>query len=386
MFVTQYMNAVKSLSIDDKYMLIYGDESSNNKVTVHKVKLQLLMCLVNYAMKNILWWSLTGLLTGYIAMIIVQTYLAREKTGGDQTTKETTELGLYRRTPLWRILWAAIKRGTLVVMVTLIILLLCNLYYITEQQVDPAVLNGVSDDPYMFTFIFMTAPRRGDPDYLTGTLESYLTHWPANPAPHSLYDRTQAIVYTHFTDHIQYDKAMERFAHDPKGQRYLTWVREHGSELNQRLHVSKALRLATEKYQSTYVALMEDDFPVCGSKEWHTIQTVIYNANQQVPDHCGVFVGTGGSGLFLKPHIARLASELLLTYTDMPTDIIIQKCLMGELKECNQCSQTLVTSKTLLMYHIGYNTSTSRDRIYKKNEFQCGWRHPFNGDPSVITI
>lgn len=83
------------------------------------------------------------------------------------------------------------------------------------------------------------------------------------------------------------------------------------------------------------------------------------------------------SGLFLKPDIARLTADLLLTYADMPPDIIIQKCLMGQLSECSMCRDTLVTSKTLLMYHIGYNTSTSDDRVYKQDEFQCGWRHPF---------
>lgn len=83
------------------------------------------------------------------------------------------------------------------------------------------------------------------------------------------------------------------------------------------------------------------------------------------------------SGLFLKPELARMAAQILLKYVDMPPDIIIQRCLMGQLAECAACSDSLVTSKTLLMYHIGYNTSTSEDRIYKKDEFQCGWRHPF---------
>lgn len=83
------------------------------------------------------------------------------------------------------------------------------------------------------------------------------------------------------------------------------------------------------------------------------------------------------SGVFMKPEIAKLSSELLLKYDKTPPDIVIQQCLRGELDECSQCAQTLVTSKTLLMYHIGYNTSTSEDRLYKKDEFQCGWRHPF---------
>lgn len=68
---------------------------------------------------------------------------------------------------------------------------------------------------------------------------------------------------------------------------------------------------------------------------------------------------------------------MLLKYGSMPPDIVIQKCLMGELPECAVCKDTLVTSKTLFMYHIGYNISTSDDRVYRKDEFQCGWRHPF---------
>jgi hypothetical protein len=83
------------------------------------------------------------------------------------------------------------------------------------------------------------------------------------------------------------------------------------------------------------------------------------------------------SGLIMKPNIARKASKLLLQYQDMPPDIILQKCLLGELEECQECSNNLVSSKRLLMHHIGYNASTSDERSYKKNEFQCGWRHPF---------
>jgi hypothetical protein len=223
----------------------------------------------------------------------------------------------------------------------------------------------------------MTAPRRGDPAYLTRTIESYLANWPEYPTSDSPYSRMQAIIFTHFSSHVQYDLAQEYFSKTIKGQRYLKWVREEGEELNQRLHVSKALSYATQTWPSTYYSLMEDDFPVCGQKQWREIETVIYKAEKNVPHHCGVFVGTGGSGLFLKPNVARLASQLLLEYTDTPPDIIIQKCLRGELLECSQCLDSLVISKTLLMYHIGYNTSTSHDRSYKKNDFQCGWRHPF---------
>ncbi|KAI8338920.1 hypothetical protein BC941DRAFT_262705 [Chlamydoabsidia padenii] len=416
---------IQSVSIDDKYILIFGnDEDSNYKLTIRKVSLQLAMLLVNYTVKNILWWSLTGLLTGYMATLLIQTTcLAREEDGHYYLTHPTDDqeqqtagsldggsmmdekqamasswnglLEPYRRTPLWRLLWSAVKRGTLVMMITLPLLLICNAYYTREHFVDELTLNELlNKDPYLFSFVIMTAPRRGDPPFLTQTLQSYLDQWPLLPPSDdttfairpSLYDRIQVFVYTHFSNHAGYDRAFEQFAQDPKGQRYIKWIREPGDVWNHRLHISSALQHATANDSSAYVALLEDDFPICGRHAWREIENVIYEANIQVPGHCGVFVGTGGSGLFLKPDIATLVSRLLLQYTDIPPDIVIQKCLLGELDECRACSQTLVASKTLLMHHIGFNASTSEDRKYKKNEFQCGWRHPFNGDPDVITL
>lgn len=288
---------------------MYGSEDSNHQVTVRKFVLQLLMCLVNYTVKNILWWSLTGLLTGYIATIVIQTCLAaRQRKWDDEddsssssidfwttrTKDESVGFDLERRVPLWRVLWSAVKKGAVVLMITLPLLLLCNAYYTRETFVDPAALNQVTHDRYMFTFVVMTAPRRGDPPFLSQTLESYIANWPANPEPGSLYDRLQAIVYTHFTNHTQYDLAKARFSADSRGQRYFKWVREEGNVFDQRLHVSKALSLAADNYQSTYIALLEDDFPICGKNEWRQIENVIYGANQRVPGHCGVFVGTGG--------------------------------------------------------------------------------------------
>ncbi|KAI9316410.1 hypothetical protein BX666DRAFT_1950322 [Dichotomocladium elegans] len=380
---------VQSLSINDKYILMYGPDESNQKITIRKFVLQLLMCLVNYAVKNILWWSLTGLLIGYLATIVIQTSLIHQRIQwsndgieGIQGKMESPN----RRIPLWRSLWLAVKKGAIVVMVTLSVLLLCNAYHSRETPIDPATLNQLTHDRYMFTFIVMTAPRRGEPAFLSQTLESYLENWPMNPEPGTLYDRIHALVYTHFTNHSQFDAARDRFSADVRGQKYLKWVREEGTTFDQRLHVSKALSLAADSFQSTYIALLEDDFPICGRNEWRHIENVVFAANQHVPGHCGVFVGTGGSGLFMKPKIAKRVSGLLHKYTDKPPDIVIQDCLAGLLPECSECKHTMVTSKRLLMYHIGFNTSTSHDRKYKKHDFQCGWRHPFNGDPNVITL
>jgi hypothetical protein len=287
---------IQSLNIDDKYILMYGND---HRFTVRKVTLQIIMCLVNYAVKNILWWSLTGLLTGFIATIVIQTWLAQDKHWDQQEKDNDLPLdmtrGHYRPLPLWRTLRDAFRKSALVLLAILPFLFICNGFYTREQFVESSTLNQLSYDRYMFTFVIMTAPRRGNPPFLTRTLDSYIQNWPEEvPEKGTLYDRIQTIVYTHFTNHLEFDRAKNRFESTQRGQRYLKWIREEGDTLDQRGHVSKALSLAADLYQSTYVALVEDDFPVCGNKEWKQIESVIYEANIKSPNHCGVFVGTGG--------------------------------------------------------------------------------------------
>ncbi|CAG8525999.1 6557_t:CDS:2 [Dentiscutata erythropus] len=275
-----------------------------------------------------------------------------------------------------------------IILIACFLLLFCNYFYTRPNFVGEATLNKIfPDDRFLLSFLLMTAPRRGDPDFLLRTIDSYLNNFPDKPGVRSLYKRTQLIVYTHFSNHPIFDKARSIYANDLKAQNYLRFHREKGSEINQRLHVSKAIKFVAENFKSAYIALVEDDFPLCDGK-WKEMLTVIYNANLRVPRHCGIFVGTGGSGLFMRNNKALVASDLLLKEEsrEIPPDIILQNCLMGRAKGCEECTQTLVTSKVLLMYHIGYNTSTSPDRIYLKKDFQCGWRHPFNGDPSVVTL
>lgn len=282
---------------------MYGN---HHRFTVRKVTLQIIMCLANYTVKNILWWSLTGLLTGFIATIIIQIWLAQDKhwdqqqeefekqQNNDDLPLDMTQ-GRYRHLPLWSTLHDVFRKSAIAVLAVLPFLFICNGYYTREQFVDPSTLNQLSDDRYMFTFVIMTAPRRGNPPFLTRTLDSYIQNWPeARPEQGTLYDRIQTIVYTHFTNHLEFDRARNIFETTQRGQRYLKWIREEGDTLDQRSHVSKALSIAADQHQSTYVALVEDDFPVCGNKEWRQIESVIYDASIKSPNHCGVFVGTGG--------------------------------------------------------------------------------------------
>jgi hypothetical protein len=88
------------------------------------------------------------------------------------------------------------------------------------------------------------------------------------------------------------------------------------------------------------------------------------------------------SGLIFQSALAPKLSNMLLSkeLQDIPTDIILQECLKGNYQDCSECR--MMIPQTLLMRHIGHNTSTS-GRVYDSNEFQCGWRHPFNGEINV---
>ena len=68
-----------------------------------------------------------------------------------------------------------------------------------------------------------------------------------------------------------------------------------------------------------------------------------------------------------------------------PPDVLLQDCLRGRLPACSHCANTLVVSPTLLMHHVGFNTSTTHRR-YQSTSWQCGWRQPFNCVPDVHTL
>ncbi|SGY31956.1 BQ5605_C002g01288 [Microbotryum silenes-dioicae] len=158
--------------------------------------------------------------------------------------------------------------------------------------------------------------------------------------------------------------------------------------------------------------------------------------------HCGVFVATGGSGLAIRGFIAAKLPALLLGAHDPhgnarvarairgefsvkhedegadTPDLVIQDCLRGRIPSCGVCSAPdsssvkrpahrfpagsarnpygvsgdrwgksgLVGTAQLLQRHLGYNASTLPGRKYGKEEWACGWRQPFNGDPDVLTL
>ncbi|GAA5890279.1 hypothetical protein JCM8208_002762 [Rhodotorula glutinis] len=156
--------------------------------------------------------------------------------------------------------------------------------------------------------------------------------------------------------------------------------------------------------------------------------------------HCGLFLATGGSGLAIRTPLAARLPALLLGADDPhgnereaaaargeielrregdgadTPDLVIQDCLRGRLPECAVCApgggpsvvaasasgrsarrpnrwdgerrgkSGLAGTERLLQRHLGYNASTLPGRQYGREEWACGWRQPFNGEPDVLTV
>ncbi|GAA5842444.1 hypothetical protein JCM9279_005385 [Rhodotorula babjevae] len=185
---------------------------------------------------------------------------------------------------------------------------------------------------------------------------------------------------------------------------------------------------AWTKLQAALVATNElmPDAPVLGGG----------GATEASMGHCGLFLATGGSGLAIRTPLAARLPALLLGVNDPhgdareaaaargeielrregdgadTPDLVIQDCLRGRLPECAVCApgggpagasgrsarrpsrwegerrgkSGLAGTERLLQRHLGYNASTLPGRQYGREEWACGWRQPFNGEPDVLTV
>ncbi|KAF9909837.1 hypothetical protein BX616_011043 [Lobosporangium transversale] len=397
---------------------------SNEKPTslwnLRRSHIQLFLCLINVVPKTIVWWAGTGMVVGFFSAMIIWFQRQRGRWGGkvkasaaekqfweaevfeniledDEAFSDSTLAGEsaapFREKKAGVSCWIALAHVIPTFLIGLLILISSNQIHTFQPDVPNAILNSSIEPqtPYLLTLILMTAPRKQGAAYIKETLTSYLNNFPDEEVD-PLYSRIQIVVYTHFSDFPAYDEANAYFDKIPKARKHVKWMREAGFEKNHRLHLLSAIRKIGTMEESVYLGIMEDDFPFCEGG-WQEMLNTIYAANRQVQDHCGVFVGTGGSGLIFKRSVALTASFILENDMQVfangmlppPPDITLQNCMLGEHDFCSSCAGTIVTSKTLLQRHLGYNSSSSRDG-YDEDEFQCGWRQPFNGLPDVHSL
>jgi len=407
----------------------YGS-NTGSRFTIRRIYLQTILCLFNVIPKTIVWWAISGLLGGFIVALVVSYQRRMGRWGGKVKTStveklfwESTELtddndeddyhhqamskeyvrhssesaqgyfcesgsigisGASREKKLSVTLWKTVSYVLPLFTLLVLVLIGCNQIHTYRPDVSNELLNTTIEPatPFLLTLVIMTAPRRNNVAYIKQTLWSYLASFPDEVAD-PLYSRIQIMVYTHFTDFAAFDEAKEYFQTIPKARKHVKWIRQEGFEKNQRKHLISAIRMVGSVEDTVYLGIMEDDFPFCAGG-WQEMLNTIYLAHQTVPEHCGVFVTTGGSGLIFKRSVALTASFIL--ESDMhaedrgeratPPDISLQNCILGKHDYCSSCAGTLVVSKTLLQGHLGYNSSTSGEG-YHASQFQCGWRHPF---------
>ncbi|KAI8358257.1 hypothetical protein B0O80DRAFT_480398 [Mortierella sp. GBAus27b] len=386
---------------------------------LRRTHIQLVLCLANTLPKTIVWWAGTGVVVGFIAAIAISIQRRLGHWGGkvktstvekqgweqevyaamleeDEAFSDSTMIGEsvpFKERKSGGSIWTALAYILPTMILVLMVLVGTNQVHTFRPEVTNDMINTSIEPhtPYLLTLVLMTAPRKRGVTYIKETLSSYLANFPDEEVD-PLYSRIQIVVYTHFTDFPGYDEAKAYFDTIPKARKHVRWVREEGSEKSQRKHLMSAIRKIGTMEDSVYMGVMEDDFPFCEGG-WQEMLNTLYAANQKVQNHCGVFVGTGGSGLIFKRSVALTASFILeediATHAQglhaPPPDISLQNCLLGEHEFCSSCAGTMVISRTLLQRHLGYNSSTSGGG-YDKNQFQCGWRQPFNGLPYVHTL
>lgn len=313
-----------------------------------------------------LWWNVTGIVLGLTAALIYQprinAYLP------SPTTTTAVPMASITRTKASMATKAAI------------LFLATALYYwiaLPSAYKTGQLSISIPGKEPVVTFIIMTAPRRTDT--LTETVQSYLDALPSDPED-PLADRIKFVVFTHFTVNAQFDAGRERFEKEEKARHYFEWVRFPGNEINQKKHFDAAIRHVAEQLhpKSHYIGVIEDDFPLCPG-EWNEVLRLIRDANKEVPHHCGIFIGTGGSGLIIRRN--KVEAALISMHGADPTDVGLQNCLRG--KTCAGC-QVVIPSR-ILMRHSGHDSSTL-GHWYSSEKYQCRSRHPFVGDLDAVLL
>jgi len=203
--------------------------------------------------------------------------------------------------------------------------------------------------------VVVTAPRRGDPLYLLDTLASLAEPLDTynNPSTdravrvrsaHNGYKRADVtstqppreiaalspdlfhvVVYTGFTPHPGYSMAQARYGGRANWHWAIEGIEQSASIARQRVDFAAALTAANKvavrcasalsstriaawtdavlcgrrnavpatPQPARYYVLVEDDFPFCEGG-WDEFTWLLTMAADRVPDHCGVFIATGG--------------------------------------------------------------------------------------------
>jgi hypothetical protein len=105
------------------------------------------------------------------------------------------------------------------------------------------------------------------------------------------------------------------------------------------MHAVSLLEEARSLNNSTYVMILEDDFPLCDSHSFRDVIDGLEQASAIRKDdgrpNCGVFFATGGSALALRrdTSLDLLINVLTAAIHEEPHDVVMQHCLLGDYPE-----------------------------------------------------
>ena len=331
-----------------------------------------------------LWWGMSAVLVGLVGAGLLEVAKVVRKSKSARDSRKSSSLFP--------------RLASLALIFLPFLALLSSTPSPSPTNVNFALADLFPHQSNLLTILLMTAPRPGNPDFLRETIHSWLHALPdpssasTNSTDVEMSDRIRLVVYTHFSTHDLFDAARDYFTSSPlyaeKANRYIEWQRDPRAvdRYDQTLHLARGLAHVTQPpFESAYVLLTEDDFPLCptidshGQKSWKEswdqLVRAIVDTNSAMPDssimvpgmdvveeersagHCGVFIATGGSGLAIRGFLAAKLPAILLGSDDVdgdarearadrgeenedqrPPDLVIQDCLRGRIDGCEVCA------------------------------------------------
>ncbi|KAL9645351.1 hypothetical protein ABK040_002550 [Willaertia magna] len=168
----------------------------------------------------------------------------------------------------------------------------------------------------------------------------------------------------------------------------------------------------TKEEQDEFIFLLEDDFPICKDHFQKFLTSIQLGKGLFGESFCSSFFATGGSAILFKKELIPILLKTLRVeptiknkrllwndfyqgYRPIAHDVLIQRCLLGELEECREIIEKkerngmgclpMLVSDTLYFHHVGYD-STDQFLKHDREKWLCSYRNPLTSHYLLPTI